>query len=88
MQDITKFVGLYVSKSSIAVAIAEEGRDAPRYYGKIPNMPEAIRNIISKLKVGDCRIRACYEAGPTGYGLYRFLTALGVECSVIAPANS
>ncbi len=31
-------------------------------------------------------IRACYEAGPTGYVLYWQLTALGVDCEVIAPS--
>jgi transposase len=30
--------------------------------------------------------RSCYEAGPTGYGLQRHLTAAGIECSVVAPA--
>ena len=30
-------------------------------------------------------LRACYEAGPTGYVLYWQLTELGVECEVIAP---
>src|SRR5439155_119405 len=30
-------------------------------------------------------LRVCYEAGPTGYVLYRQLTALGVPCAVIAP---
>ncbi len=30
--------------------------------------------------------RACYEAGPTGYGLQRHLSAAGIECSVVAPA--
>jgi transposase len=29
--------------------------------------------------------RACYEAGPTGFGLYRHLTAAGVACEVVAP---
>ncbi|MCA0985660.1 IS110 family transposase [Halobacillus yeomjeoni] len=28
----------------------------------------------------------CYEAGPTGYGLYRFLSKLNVSCEVIAPS--
>ena len=28
----------------------------------------------------------CYEAGPTGYGLHRQMTALGHDCSVIAPS--
>jgi transposase len=30
-------------------------------------------------------LRACYEAGPTGYVLYWQLTKLGVDCAVIAP---
>ena len=29
--------------------------------------------------------RVCYEAGPTGYGLYRYLTARGIACEVVAP---
>ena len=31
------------------------------------------------------QLRACYEAGPTGYVLYWQLTQLGVECTVVAP---
>ncbi len=30
-------------------------------------------------------LRVCYEAGPTGYGLYWQLTQLGVRCEVVAP---
>jgi transposase len=37
--------------------------------------------------LGDLRaIRSCYEAGPTGYELARFLHRLGVACEVIAPS--
>ena len=28
----------------------------------------------------------CYEAGPTGYGLYRQVRALGHDCIVVAPS--
>src|SRR6266704_6658991 len=28
----------------------------------------------------------CYEAGPTGYGLYRLIRKLGHDCSVVAPS--
>lgn len=85
MQDITKFVGLDVSKDSISVAIADAGREAPRYFGEIPHAPEAVRKLLLKLgKVTE--IEACYEAGPTGYGLQRLLTKLGVRCIVVAPA--
>jgi transposase len=66
MQDITKFVGLDVSKDSIAVAIADEGREAPRYFGQVPNNRESIRKFITKLTGDNGRIKVCYEAGPTG----------------------
>jgi len=33
-------------------------------------------------------VRACYEAGPTGYGLYRAATGAGVLCDVIAPSKT
>ena len=32
------------------------------------------------------QLRACYEAGPTGFVLYRQLAQLGVECAVVAPS--
>jgi transposase len=31
------------------------------------------------------RVRCCYEAGPTGFGLYRYLSGRGIECAVVAP---
>ena len=85
MQDITKFVGLDVSKDSISVAIADAGREAPRYFGEVAHTPEAIRKLIAKLGKA-AEIEACYEAGPTGYGLQRLLTQLGVRCIVVAPS--
>jgi len=29
--------------------------------------------------------RCCYEAGPTGFGLYRHLVERGIDCAVVAP---
>jgi len=40
MKDTIKYVGLDVSKEKIAVAIADEGRDEPRYWGMISNTQE------------------------------------------------
>jgi transposase len=31
------------------------------------------------------RVRCCYEAGPTGFGLYRYLVGRGIECQLVAP---
>lgn len=33
-------------------------------------------------------VRACYEAGPTGFGLYRAASAAGVSVEVIAPGKT
>jgi transposase len=33
-------------------------------------------------------VHACYEAGPTGFALYRAATAAGVRCDVIAPSKT
>src|SRR5712692_7835103 len=30
-------------------------------------------------------VRCCYEAGPTGFGLQRFLVERGIDCQVVAP---
>src|SRR5579864_5265399 len=49
------------------------------------NTPEATRNLAAKLAAKYDRLHFCYEAGPTGYGLHRWLTDLGHVCDVIAP---
>lgn len=86
MQNITKFVGLDVSAEKIAVAIADAGRTEARFWGMIPNTLEEVRRLFEKL--GDpSQVEACYEAGPTGYEVYRFLTTrLKVNCVVAAPS--
>jgi len=78
------FVGLDVHADTIAVAVAEAGGEV-RSLGVIPNRLESIRKLVHKLGPVP-HLRACYEAGPTGYVLYWQLTQLGVACEVIAPS--
>jgi transposase len=81
------FVGLDVSKSRNAVAVANYGREGEvRYLGEIDNSPEATRKLVAKLSARYDRLHFCYEAGPTGYGLHRWLTELGHACTVVAPS--
>src|SRR5438876_3287307 len=72
-------VGLYVPKSSIRLAavwreelLAERTRASD---------PEAVERALA----GWPGVSCCYEAGPTGFGLYRYLVERGVECRVVAP---
>lgn len=81
------FVALDVAKAKNAVAIAEGGRNGEvRYLGEIENSPEATRRLIAKLSKSCKKMTFCYEAGPTGYGLYRWITDLGHDCIVVAPS--
>lgn len=84
MQYNTKFVGLDVSKDDIAVAIADARGGEARYYGKIEHTPEAVRKLMKKLGQPQ-QLVTCYEAGPTGYELYRLLKEMGIRCMVVAP---
>src|ERR1051325_4263692 len=86
-QDSAVFVGLDTSKMKISVALAEEGRQgAVRCLGDIDHTPEAVRRLVAKLAGKYGRLLFCYEAGPTGYGLQRQVSALGHDCAVVAPS--
>jgi transposase len=52
---------------------------------EIPNDARHLRRLFERL-LSAGPVHACYEAGVSGYDLYRQLTALGVHCVVIAPA--
>jgi transposase len=78
-----RFLGLDVHAETIAVAVAEPDGEV-RSLGTIANREDSIRKLIKKLGPVE-QLRACYEAGPTGFVLYWQLTQLGVECAVVAP---
>lgn len=78
------YVGLDVSARSIRVALIRPDSDLVAEE-RIANTAEAIAKLVHAW--GDpTHMRACYEAGPTGYELQRQLRSLGVDCAVIAPA--
>ena len=83
MKKNVRFLGLDVHAETIAVAIAEPEGEV-RSLGTIPNRAESIRKLVHKLGPVE-QLKACYEAGPTGYVLYWQLAELGVVCDVIAP---
>lgn len=80
----TTYVALDDSKRKIVAGILRPGEASPELR-EIPNGAPHIQRLFRRLK-RDAEVRACYEAGVSGYDLYRQLTALGVLCDVIAPA--
>lgn len=83
MKEKVRFLGMDVHAETISVAVAEADGEV-RSFGTIANRAESIRKLIKKLGPVE-QLRACYEAGPTGYVLYWQLSELGVDCAVIAP---
>ena len=80
MQDSTTVtVGLDVHASSVRLA-AIRG-DELLDECSLPYEHEAVESLLRRWPDVHC----CYEAGPTGFGLYRYLVGRGIACEVIAP---
>ena len=79
------YLGMDVHKESIEIAIAVEGGELRRY-GKIGGTVAALDKAIGRLKQPGVELRFVYEAGPTGYVIYRHLKKLGYPCVVVAPS--
>ena len=72
MREKLRFLGLDVHAETIAVAAAEPSGEV-RSLGTIVNREDSVRKLIKRLGSPE-QLRACYEAGPTGFVLYWQLT--------------
>lgn len=99
MKAKTKYVGLDVHQDTTVVAVADGGRDGEvRLPGEISSDLGALEKVLRKLggPVGPAQgadpegatLHVVYEAGPTGFVLYRRLRQLGIECIVVAPTKT
>lgn len=85
MRSTIRYVGLDVHKESITIGVAEEGRGEAEDLATIPNELTVLLKHLKRLGPAES-LRCCYEAGPTGYGLHRELSARGISCVVVAPS--
>ncbi len=81
------FIGMDVHKESIEIAIADDGPQGEvRRYGRIGGSIDALKKTLRKLESTGKSLHFCYEAGPCGYELYRYLIDAGHVCIVVAPS--
>jgi transposase len=83
---INFFVGLDVHKDSTSIAVCDgSSREAARFAGTVG---ADVRQLLKFLAKGGepAQVNVVYEAGPTGYGLYRELCRRGYCCQIVAPS--
>ena len=83
------YIGMDVHKETITYAVAFPDRASGVYRGEIAHTRKAVNKLIMRLSDGfnGELLLFCYEAGPTGYHLYRQLVASGHACQVVAPSQ-
>ena len=83
MQTERTSVGLDVHARSV-VAAAIDGETGELKRARLTPSHQEIMAWLGRL---DGPVVVAYEAGPTGFGLYRALTAAGLRCLVAAPSK-
>jgi len=84
-EGIKFFIGLDAHKDSTSVAACEAGREPARFAGTVGPDVRPLLKVLAK--AGDpAQVSVVYEAGPTGYGLYRELRRRGYRCEIVAPS--
>ena len=86
---LTLFLGLDVHNDSIAVSIAPSDSTEVRRYGILGGWHEDVLRCARKLQAAHpgATLKFCYEAGPRGYPLCRFLRGQGYECLIVCPSR-
>ena len=83
------FLGLDVHNDSIAVSLAPSDSAEVRRYGILGGQHDDVLKLLKKLAAAHpgVALKCCYEAGPRGYPLCRFIRQHGAECIIVAPSK-
>lgn len=80
------FIGMDVHKESIVISMADDDRSEVRRYGSIGGTLSDFKKVLRKFVSSGKDLFFCYEAGPCGYELTRFIVSQGHQCIVVAPS--
>ena len=83
------YVGLDVHNESIALSLAPSDATEVRRWGVIGGTHEHVQRCLKQLQSAhpEATWKFCYEAGPRGYPLCRFIRSHGAHCSIVAPSR-
>jgi transposase len=83
------FIGLDVHNDTLAVSLAPGDATEVRRYGIIGGQHDDVLKLIKKLQAAHPGrlLKCCYEAGPRGYPLCRFIRQHACECIIVAPSK-
>ena len=82
-------MGLDVHKDNTTVGIAEGDRTGEvRMFGEVSSDLVTTEKALRQIKGEDGVLHVVYEAGPTGFVLYRHLQRLEFDCIVVTPRRS
>src|SRR5438128_12136687 len=81
MYDSTTTVAVGLDVHARSIRLAALRADQLLEERTLPYDEEAVERLLRRWP----SVRCCYEAGPTGFGLYRFLVGRGIDCAVVAP---
>jgi transposase len=83
------YIGLDVHNDSIAISIASSDSTEVRRWGVIGGTHEHVQRFLKQLQAAhpEATLQFCYEAGPRGFPLVRFLRGLGHDCLVVCPSR-
>jgi transposase len=81
MYDSTTTVAVGLDVHARSIRFAAVRADELLEERTLPYDEEAVERVLRRWPL----VRCCYEAGPTGFGLYRHLVGHGIDCAVVAP---
>ena len=87
MEKAITCVGMDAHKVSIKLAVLLPGETKPVEW-QLANEKGAVRRMVRKVQrlAAGGEVRFCYEAGPCGYALQRWIQEAGANCVVVAPS--
>jgi transposase len=87
--NLIQYVAMDVHNDSNAISVAPSDSTEVRRWGIIGGTHEHVQRLIKQLQAAhpEATLKFCYEAGPRGFPLVRFLRGLGHECIVVCPSR-